>query len=163
MTSLKACIPKFTSCNTSVYENSCEPKGFYEFCGKLNHDYLEVEAGLPRPGPGQPCSFALSVSPVFYSCSLDFRLWSTTYFHLTLHVHSAWSLEDSFYLINACGLHDYKNNSQHLLLSSVKTQRWRVTCPRKTGFGCQYPLNLWSNKFDLKTFSHMLQKVSHKH
>lgn len=123
MTSLKACVPKFTSCNTSVYENSCEPKDFYEFCGKLNHDYLEVEAGLPRPGPGQPYSFALSGSPVFYSCSLDFRLWSTTYFHLTLHVHSAWSLEHSFYLINACGLHDCKNNSQHLLLSSVKTQR----------------------------------------
>jgi len=120
---LKACVPKSTYYNTSVYENGCEPKDFYEFCGKLNHDYLKVEASLLRLAPGQPCNFAPSGSPVFYWCSLDFRLWSTTYFHLTLHVHSAWSLEHNIYLINACGLDDCKNNSHHLLLSHMKTQR----------------------------------------
>lgn len=32
-----------------------------------------------------------------------------------------------------------------------------MTCPRKTGFGCQYPLNLWPKKFHLKPFSHILR------
>lgn len=81
ISTLKACALKVNLLQYISLWEGCEPKDFHdlscEFCGKLNYDYLKVEASLLKPALGQPhkntCNLALSGLPVFCMFPLDSR------------------------------------------------------------------------------------------